>query len=449
MSISDLIIYGSSAELALALKADPDINFVDEYGFTPLIQAAIMNDTDKGEILLEYGADANLRDLTGGSALHWTSENNNLAFTRLLLENNADPNAYTLGGEPVLVKPLIRRQPNLRKILTRAGGKIDFALDYINAKLLGHRFELRGYVDIVDPQQRFVEVDFEGYILEFTIGVILNSLQDYLINFSARHLQHLSDLIKKIIAVFSVAARLIRFQQYQTDLAANSAVINQLIDQDLLIIPVAYEGHAISFIKYGNLLAKCDRSQNDLFIDNVVIFHITRPQLLTHEMIQQLMYKRQTKHFVDIELTNLLGLKPMSKLIIGSQISGNCSWANIESCVAVIGYLLSEDSGLALSFYYQWLEWDKERALQYCLQTIDESNPARCASKLALLAAILFQRCSSKVQTDVERAQKIIPILKKPGYEYILKSYIEVYCHHHRTPAGENLQKLLRLCDFP
>ncbi len=447
MSISDTIIYGTLKELAFALKQQPELNFIDEYGFTPLIQAAIMNDTDKGELLLDHGAQANLRDLTGGSALHWAAENNNVPFSRLLLENKADPNGYTLGGEPVLVKPVLRRHRNLRKVLTDAGASMDFVFDYINAKLLGHRFELKGYVDIVDPERRFVEVDFEGYILEFTIGVILNSLQDYLSNFSARHLKHFSDLIKKIIDAFGIAAQLIRFQQYRVDLSANSATINALLDQDILIIPVAYEGHAISFVKYGNLLAKCDRSQNDLFIDNVVIFQITRPHVLTKEFIKKLMYKRQTKQFVDVELPALLGLKRVNKLVIGSQISGNCSWANIESCVAVIWFLLTDDALQALSFYYQWLEWDKERALQFCLQSVEDANPARRASKLAILAAILFQRCSAEVQTDIDRARKIVPLLKKPGYEYILKSYIEVYCHSNPTPAGENLQKLFRLTE--
>jgi len=450
MSISDTIIYGSSAELQAHLKRDPQVNFIDDYGFTPLIQTAIMNDIDKGELLLDHGADVNLRDLTGGSALHWTAENNHIPFSRLLLNAHADPNAYTLGSEPVLVKPMLRRQRSLRQLLIKAGASETFAKDYINTKLLGHRFELSGYIDIVNHAERFVEVDLEGFILEFTIGIILNSLQDYRANFSARHLRHFFELMTKLIAAFSVAAQLIRFQQYQVNLAAHALYLNALLSHDLLIIPIAYEGHAISLVKYGNLLAKCDRSENDLFIDNVVIFQMTRPQVLTKELIKQLMYKRQTKHFVDLELPHLLGLKQVTKLAIGAQISGNCSWANIESCVPVVWFLYSahrneHDAREALSFYYQWLEWDKERALDYCLHNFEKASPARRASLAALLAAILFQRCSAEVRADIERSQKIIPILKTPGYEYILKSYIEIYCHHNPGPAGENLQKLLNL----
>jgi Ankyrin repeats (3 copies) len=452
-SISDTIIYGSLAELETQLRQNPPLNVIDEYGFTPLIQTAIMNDADKGELLLDQGADIHQRDLTGGSALHWTAENNNVPFSRLLLSYQADPNAYNLSGQPVLVKPIMRRQKSLRHLLTQAGASIEFANDYINLKLLGHRFELTGYADIADPRERFVEVDFEGFILEFTIGVILNSLQDYRENFSARHLRRFFDLVGQLIATFSVAAQLIRFQQYQINLSDYTSILNTYLDHDILIIPVAYEGHAISFVRYKNLLAKCDRSHNDLFVDNVVIFQISRPQVLSKELIKNLMYKRQTKRFIDIELPHLLGLKPVKKLMISAQISGNCSWANIESCVPVIWYLLSdeknkEDEREALSFYYQWLEWDKTRALHVCLQSFATASPVRRASIAAVLAAILFQRCSAQVQTDIERAQKIVPILRTAGYEYILKSYIEIYCHRNPGPAGENLQKLLRLSEY-
>src|SRR5579863_3256741 len=132
MSISDTIIYGSLKELETRLSQNSPVNFVDEYGFTPLIQTAIINDIQKGELLLENKADVNLRDLTGGSALHWTAENTNIPFCQLLLENGADPNAYTLSAEPVLVKPLMRRQRNLQKVLTQAGAKLAIAQDYIN-----------------------------------------------------------------------------------------------------------------------------------------------------------------------------------------------------------------------------------------------------------------------------------------------------------------------------
>lgn len=449
MSVSDIIIYGSLTELEIELKHGVKLDVIDEYGFTPLIQTAIVDDADKAELLLDYKANVNFRDLTGGSALHWAVENTNLYFCDLLFRYGADANAYTFASEPVLVKALLRRKNNLKKILLQAGAKLEFAQDYINAKLLGHRFELVGFVDIVDHQQKFTEVDFEGFILEFTLSIILESLREYQNNFSARHLRGFFDTLQKVIEAFSVSAQLIRYQQYQVDLEKVKYIVDDLLDQDILIIPIAYEGHAISWIKYGNLLAKCDRSKNDLFVDNIAIYQITRPQVLTKNFLKQVMYRRQTKDFIDVEAHRLLGLKKMHTLTIGSQISGNCSWANIESAVPVIWYLLNrQDPGAerqALAFYYQWLEWDKDRALQFCLKSFETANPARKASKAAILAAILFQRCSANVIIDIERAMKIIKALKTPDYEYVLNSYIEIYCYQNPCPAGENLQKLLEM----
>ncbi|MBS0350497.1 MAG: ankyrin repeat domain-containing protein [Proteobacteria bacterium] len=452
MSLAKTIIYGSLKELEIRLQQESNLNVIDEYGFTPLIQTAIINDFDKGELLLEHGADVNFRDISGASALHWTVENNNIPFSQLLLNYQADPNAYTLAADPVLVKPIMRKQRICRDMLVNAGASMDFANDYINTKLLGHRFELSGYVDIVDPKGRFVEVDLEGFILEFTIGIVHQSLEEYRNHFAARHLRESFIFLDKIVEAFNTATKLIKYQQYQTDFLANGKIIDDLLDAETLIIPIAYQGHAISLVKRGHILAKCDRSENDLFIDNVVLYQMTKPHFLTKDLLKQLMYHRQTKNFIDLELNHLLGLKAITKLQIGSQISGNCSWANIESCVPVIFYLHTntfnkDHTREALSFYYQWLEWDKDRALQFCMKEIDKISVVRRISKATLLAAVLFQRCSAELQTDIERALNIIKLLKTPELEYLLKSYIEIYCNRNPSPAGSNLQKLLRLAE--
>ena len=68
----------------------------------------------------------------------------------------------------------------------RFGADPEFALDYINTKLLGHRYELRGYADIVDQEGRFTELSYEGFILEFTLDVVRQSLADFKNNYAAR-----------------------------------------------------------------------------------------------------------------------------------------------------------------------------------------------------------------------------------------------------------------------
>ncbi len=82
--------------------------------------------------------------MTGQTALHWAVNNDNVEISRLLLQFGADPNAYSDNGQPVLFYPLLRHHQELIKLLSDKGANREFAQDYIQAKLLGHRFELKG-----------------------------------------------------------------------------------------------------------------------------------------------------------------------------------------------------------------------------------------------------------------------------------------------------------------
>lgn len=48
------------------------INHQDKHGFTPLIVATLYGQVDIMELLLNFGADVNLKDLKGKSALHYS-----------------------------------------------------------------------------------------------------------------------------------------------------------------------------------------------------------------------------------------------------------------------------------------------------------------------------------------------------------------------------------------
>ncbi len=44
---SDTIIIGSVEDLEHQIKQSPEINYLDEYGYTPLIQTVIVGDIEK------------------------------------------------------------------------------------------------------------------------------------------------------------------------------------------------------------------------------------------------------------------------------------------------------------------------------------------------------------------------------------------------------------------
>ena len=80
--------YGTTGSVAWLLQQDPppDINLRNSNQFTPLIYAAWSKEDSEGKvrILLEYGADRNLRNEYGDSALSIARSNNKPAVVDIL-----------------------------------------------------------------------------------------------------------------------------------------------------------------------------------------------------------------------------------------------------------------------------------------------------------------------------------------------------------------------------
>ncbi|WP_050816861.1 ankyrin repeat domain-containing protein [Rickettsiella massiliensis] len=341
-SFANQILFGTLESVEASIQAGADIEEIDEYGFTPLIEAAIANKPDVAALLLEYGADIQQTDATGRSALHWAVDNCNLPLCELLLANKANPNAVTMAGQPVLVYPLLRRQTELKQLLYRFGAKLSFAQDFILAKLIGHRYELSGTVDIVNPQGRFIEVDYEGFFLEFTLDVIIDSLRRYKNHFSARSLRAQFNQFTQIIDAFTTAQALLQYQRYTINIEHYRHTIDALLEQQtLLLLPVAYEGHAISFIKYKSWLIRCDRGENSQREGTVVIYRINYLDRWNAEFIKKIIYQRQTREFITKTIHHVLGLTVIGHLPIPPQTQGNCSWANLEASIPAMRFIFT------------------------------------------------------------------------------------------------------------
>jgi hypothetical protein len=458
-SLADAIIEEQTDQILALLQVGAPVNVLDEYGFTPLIEAAIADNYDISKLLIEYGANVNLADATGGTALHWATENNNLHLVKLLLAQGANPNAYTFSGQPALVMPLLRQQNTLKKLLLDHGANLEFAQDFINAKLLGHMFELVGTADIIAPDNNFVELDFEGFFLEFSLAIIAESLIQFKNHFAARELRRYAHFTQVCIEVISRAARLIKYQQYRTNLSKHRAEIDALIQQEPLLIPIGYEGHAITFIKVGDILVKCDRREDSRLYDNVVLFRINRPEVMTVNFIRNLIYNKKSSEYVNVELPQLLNLTPLTEIKVAAQISGNCSWANVEACIPAIFFLLFSQMGdferdiprykaIALNFFKQWREWNKDRALNLCMQGFKQADAVRKACKAEILAAILYQSCREDNALNASRIEDILAIFSDPLYKHVLLNYVKSYCYEDHSEEGQHFMQILRSHDF-
>ena len=452
-SLANAIIQQDIPSVVAWLNRGVDPNAIDEYGFTPLIEAAIADNVEIAKRLLFYAVDVNQQDATGNTALHWAVENNNLELVQLLLQRGANPNAVSLAGQPVMVMSILRRQSEMKKLLYKAGASEVFAQDFINIKLLGHMYELVGTATIVDPKKNFVEVSFEGFFLEITLGLICDALAQFQNNYGARRLKKYLGLSQVIVDVMNRAAQLVKYRQYRVDVSRYEKNIRALL-QEPLILPIGYEGHAITFIKYGNIMAKCDRRDNREY-NEIICYRVTRPEQYTPELVMHLLYDKQNSHFINDQLPGILGLEPLTVLKVESQISGNCSWANVEACIPTLFFLIlsslpgGEDNlpqykSLALNFFHRWRDWNKERLLHFCIQNFKDANPVRRACKAEILAAILFQRCDSVQYSDKIRVDTILNLLAGSPYEYILHNYLQAYYYRSPTEEGARFSKLMK-----
>jgi len=454
-TLSDEILFGTIAGVQNLLNSGMDPNAQDEYGYTPLIEAVIEENLSLVKLLLANGATVHGEDILGCTPLQWAADSAHEVIVKFLLEKGADPNHYSAEGQPLLVNPILRNQHSLVNLLISFGAKKEFAQDYINAKLIGHRYELQGNADLVNTKGEFFEVDFEGFFLEFTLELIHNSLEAFYQLEVKKNPSSLWPAVQLAIQSLKNAAHIMQ-RKYSTNKNSENIDFKDLLTTNPLLIPVSFQGHAITLIHWGGLFAKCDRGVNKI-TDTVIIYQIKNPQLLTSEFIKDLLLDNKTDDFINTQLKTLLGLKPIMTLPTHSQIAGNCSWANVEAAlpaIVMMSCLHQETTNRhnaaikkqVMSLYGAWVEWDKDVALDACIKDFYEADRVRKAAKAAIVASIFVQRLHYQKPRQVVRAKKIAPILLLPEYQYIIKSYCAVYTTQRAGKMGENFLQLLKLC---
>ena len=452
MTIANDIISCRVPDFDHYLREGESLDDIDEYGFTPLIECAITRQVNIAKLLISRNVDINKPDVTGRTALHWAVDNADLELIQLLLTNGANPNAYTRAGLSVLVYPILRHQNDIKHLLYQFNAKLDFALDFIYAKLIGHRFELKGDVDIVNADGEFFELDYEGFILEFTVAVIQESLRRFTSSYSTRHFRNKFVYLHVIMDAFNVADELLQLQHHVNLDKQQLARLEHLIKSPMLVLPAASQGHAMGFVRYKNWWAKVDRGENSLLEGSINIYEITNHKAFNVRFLQDFLYKKQPREYFHKQVNTVLGLKHVVHMPMSSQIVGNCSWANLQAIVAVAYALqhISDPKKMnfddALRLYNNWVEWDKDRALDEFIQRFYLADSTRKASIASVLSAVLFQSCDNSERFHLARAEKILTILTLPECYYILQTYLDTYCVKRLTRKGNNLLKILDDC---
>ncbi len=111
------IARGDLASMKVELRNRPVLNSRDSAGATPLMHAAFEGNLASMKMLLDAGADPNLANYTGATALLWAA--NDLAKVRLLLARGAKPDTRTSEGTTPLIAAAMFRgcTPVLRALL--------------------------------------------------------------------------------------------------------------------------------------------------------------------------------------------------------------------------------------------------------------------------------------------------------------------------------------------
>ena len=455
MTIASDIIQNRMPDFNAYLNDGVSLDDIDEYGFTALIESVLAKNVSITKALIDLGVDINKADMAGRTALQWAVDMEHDVVCELLLKKGANPNLYTRQGFSALVYPVLRHQANYKQLLQKYGASLHFAQDFIAAKLLGHRFSLTGTVDIVSPKQQMIEVDYEGFILEFSVAVLLDSISRYVHHYAARHWRDETPLLKEIIRGLKYAYQILTYQRLIQPNRRFHQELETILAAPLVILPAASAGHAIGFIRFKNWLAKIDRGENSQKEGSVNVYEIKKPHAFNVTFLDDFIFKRQPRAFFHEGIIPILGLEKVASLPLSAQISGNCSWANLEACILVSHWMLSVYPEPNLQrqntflFYKAWLNWDRDRAIEEIVQALQSADKFRKASLASMLCGVLFQFLDGHSSLDSLRAEKILKAILDPKYLYILQSYLDVYAEQSRKTAhGENLKNLLDNCGY-
>lgn len=456
-SLSKAILFEKSEVVHQMIQAGANVNERDPYGLTPLIEATLKQDLKIAQALLDHGAQIDQQDISGQTALQWASNRYFLPFCELFLKSGADPNHHSADGQPILVNPLLRKQSSLSQLLKDYGAKTQVALDFISAKLIGHRYELKGQARIVSAKNHLVDLDLEGFYLEFTVGLLAENLRDFMRSRSSAGFSAYIPVLNQVRLALNRTAHIISYKYLKNAAEQHHQEILETLSAPLVVIPVSYEGHAISFVRYGSYWAKCDRGVKHI-VDTVVIYKVGKPHLLNPDFFKDLMFNTKSGDYIKSTLPKLLALEPLITLPARYQLSGNCSWANVEATVPTMMFFLmfggqwearGEVAALKnsiMNFYDQWIEWDKDRNLIACIAEFEKATPERQTAFATLLALIVLQRCRVSCKNEVLRAQKILALLQLPHLSYILETTIKVYFTKIAGDVGQNFIQLLKIC---
>ena len=146
------VVFGSHRSVRELLEKGVDVNYQRENdGWTALIRASYFSYSNNFRIdiirlLIEYGANVNLQDKDGYTALVFASYNGHTEAVKLLLANGADPDLQDNNRRTALMYASHNGHIEIVKLLLAAGAKVNLQDDRDYTALYYANRE--GYIEI-------------------------------------------------------------------------------------------------------------------------------------------------------------------------------------------------------------------------------------------------------------------------------------------------------------
>ncbi|EKD55701.1 MAG: ankyrin repeat protein [uncultured bacterium] len=118
--LRDAVLNNSTGEAQLLIENGAQLNVKDVNGWTALHVAAKFYSEDAARIMIIKGADINARDKNGYTPLHWAAIRDSKAVTRLLIKKAINVNAKDKKGFTPL--HYARKNSETKKLIEDAGG---------------------------------------------------------------------------------------------------------------------------------------------------------------------------------------------------------------------------------------------------------------------------------------------------------------------------------------
>lgn len=114
----------------LVTKRNPDINYIAENGWTPLLIAVANGHAEIAKYLLQKGADPNIANKLGASPLLYAAWYGNEEICRILVNYGANVNQQDMEGKTALMRVAISGHSSIAKFLIDLGADSQLADNY-------------------------------------------------------------------------------------------------------------------------------------------------------------------------------------------------------------------------------------------------------------------------------------------------------------------------------